>query len=123
MIICAFFVVCVRSVEILDKNLCQSLVCSSGKKAFKHCKEYFVNGCLKQDEVPENGVFHTLEKAFSILAPGPPLSGFLAFLNFHLSTVPGAPCWIYCTATNKIIIMEEGEGGGGREKGKTGEKK
>ena len=37
------------------------------KKALKHSKKYFVSGCLKQDRVPGNGVFHTLdlEKAFS----------------------------------------------------------
>ena len=31
------------------------------KKVLKHSKEYFVSGCLKQDRVPENGVFHTLD--------------------------------------------------------------
>ena len=60
-------------IESLDIDLCRRLVCSYGR-------EYFVSGCLKQDEVPGNGVFHTLdlEKVFSFRgpqkAPGPPLS-------------------------------------------------
>ena len=56
------------------------------KKALKHSTEYFVSGCLKQDKVPGNGDVHTLnsEKAFSLSVPGPPLSGFLAFLHSHI---------------------------------------
>ena len=49
------------------------------KKALKHRKEYFVSGCLKQDKVPESGIFHTLdlEKAFSFrgLRPLTPTGG------------------------------------------------
>ena len=43
------------------------------KKALKHSKEYFVSGCLKQDTVPGNRVFHTLdlEKAFSFRGRSP----------------------------------------------------
>ena len=69
-IMCVTFVVYVRSVESLEINLCLSLFCSSGRKIkMKHRKEYFVSGCLKQDKVPKNRVFHTLylEKAFSLL--------------------------------------------------------
>ena len=65
---CATFVVYVWSIESLDTDVCLSLICSSGgKKALKYSKEYFVSGCLKQDKVPGNGGFHTLnlENAFS----------------------------------------------------------
>ena len=31
------------------------------KKAFQHSKEYFVSGFLKQDKVPGNEGFHTLD--------------------------------------------------------------
>ena len=64
---CATFAVYVRSITFLDIDLCLSLVCSIGRKLERTVKEYFVSGYLKQDQVPGNGVFHTLdlEKAFS----------------------------------------------------------
>ena len=58
------------------------LICSSGGKALKHSREYFVSCCLKQDKVPGNGVFHVLDlektKNFSFrgLAPWPPPGAF-----------------------------------------------
>ena len=48
-------------------ELLGTLLGFSLEKFLEHIKEYFVSGCLKQDKVPRNGVFSTidLEKAFS----------------------------------------------------------
>ena len=87
------------------------------KKALKRGREYFVNGCLKQDKMPGKRVFHTsdLEKVFSFrglqgtrdIAPGPnqglqkatrpPLSGFFYFPPFLcLSCVYAHACVSTC---------------------------
>ena len=55
----ATFVVYVRSIESLDTDFVLSLACSSGRKP-SSTVQYLVSGCLKQDKVPGNGVFHTL---------------------------------------------------------------
>ena len=123
MILCATFVVYVRNIESLDIDLCLSLqlqgsltpdthqvhylVCSSGKEALKHSKEYCVSGCLKQDNVPGDGFFRTLDlkKAFSFrglcpltptwgVTPGPHQGPSVApgshFKTFDFSTIPNA---------------------------------
>ena len=66
-ITCATFVVYVRSIIVFGYWPLPRPGLFLWKKAWKHSKEYFVSGCLKQGKVPGNGVFHTsaVEKAFS----------------------------------------------------------
>ena len=88
-ILCATFVVYVRSVESLDRNLCRSLVCSSGRKPESTVKSILWVAVWNRIECRKKGVFHTFnsekkKKIFSRRLPDLPLSGFLTFLYSHL---------------------------------------